>query len=426
MAENYRAIRWLLEELPKLCGEGVLDEAAAARLRDRYAGRLEEAPSLQKVLLIALVAVGAVLIGGGVILLFAHNWDMLPHGLRIGLAFTPFLLAAALGSYTLAAGRDAGWRESSAILSAAGIAVATALVSQIYHMDGTLAGFMRLVLALAFPLILLFRSYGLLAAYLIGLFMTPEWGERDQWIPLLYLAAGVGTVFWTMLRAPRMSRLAGFMRYLLILPAIFAATLGYDSWQLILFSLLALGFVAGEDLKEKGVGRSANPWPGVSWLGWTIFLAIGSSTHYFWEFSTEAPNLIAWVLFAPPLAAGAFLALRKMTPERVLVLLFPLLMLGTGLLATRVEKGTFLLVAANVFLVLFGALQIRQGFRKCDLVTFNLGMVQIVVFCLCRFFDSNIGMLERAIGFILLGMVAIGANLFLARRFKKAREAAHE
>ena len=65
------SIRWLLGELPKLEAEGVIDATAAERLRAHYA---EKTSGSGRRLVVAIFAVfGALLIGGGVILLLAET-----------------------------------------------------------------------------------------------------------------------------------------------------------------------------------------------------------------------------------------------------------------------------------------------------------------------------------------------------------------
>ncbi len=75
-----RSIRWLLAELPGLVSDGVLDEESADRLRKRY----PEPSSLSgsRLAVIVCAVFGALLIGSGVILLLAHNWEHLGRPAR--------------------------------------------------------------------------------------------------------------------------------------------------------------------------------------------------------------------------------------------------------------------------------------------------------------------------------------------------------
>ena len=104
---------------------------------------------------------GALLIGGGVILLLAHNWEFLSRGARATIAIAPLVVTQFLAGWVLLR-REAStaWREGSAILLALMAATAIALVDQTYHTGGDLESFLwRWALLLA-PLPWLLNSTG--------------------------------------------------------------------------------------------------------------------------------------------------------------------------------------------------------------------------------------------------------------------------
>ena len=85
---------WLLSELPTLVEEGVLSQSAADRLRTRYA---DAAGADERNWALNVFAVlGAVLVGGGLILVLAHNWDAFSRPLRVVLSLGPLMAAQAL------------------------------------------------------------------------------------------------------------------------------------------------------------------------------------------------------------------------------------------------------------------------------------------------------------------------------------------
>ncbi len=136
-----RPVRWLLGELPKLEAEEVIDGAAAERIRAHYP---EPAASSSSRLAVAVFAVfGALLIGSGVILLLAHNWEHLGRGTRAAISMTPLLVSQILvGWVVLKRFGSTAWREGSATLLALAVATALALVDQTYHTGGDLESFL--------------------------------------------------------------------------------------------------------------------------------------------------------------------------------------------------------------------------------------------------------------------------------------------
>ena len=73
-------IEWLYKELPVLVKEGVLTEDNAGRVREYY-GEIKKDSGLTIALIIFSI-IGSLLIGSGIILLLAHNWQELPRSSR--------------------------------------------------------------------------------------------------------------------------------------------------------------------------------------------------------------------------------------------------------------------------------------------------------------------------------------------------------
>src|SRR4051812_3038511 len=92
-------IRWLLAELPELVTNGVLSQETADALRQCYSSQPAGPPRRIGFILSAIL--GSVLIGAGIILLVAHNWDFLSRPVRCVIAFTPLALSQALAVFVL-------------------------------------------------------------------------------------------------------------------------------------------------------------------------------------------------------------------------------------------------------------------------------------------------------------------------------------
>ena len=192
------SVAWLRGELPKLVAAGVLTPEAAEALRRHYAA---EDTGVGKHLALALLSVlGTLLVGGGIVLLLAHNWDDLSRGARAGLLVLILVAAQALAGYALLRRwTSLPWREAAGALQVAAVAAAVALVAQTYQVPGDLAGYYRTVLLLALPLVYLLEaaSVSVLAwAGLVAMATTWSWrgdGEDLAWWGLA--AAGVPFLF---------------------------------------------------------------------------------------------------------------------------------------------------------------------------------------------------------------------------------------
>ena len=129
----------IIKEIPELLQAGVISESTAIKIEEYY--RSKKTPVSNNFFLVSGI-LGAILVGLGVILILAHNWDTLSRELKLFFAFLPLVSAQALCGYALLKKRDSdAWREVAATLLFFGVAASIALVSQIYNIPGDLNDF---------------------------------------------------------------------------------------------------------------------------------------------------------------------------------------------------------------------------------------------------------------------------------------------
>ena len=75
----------------------------------------------------------------------------------------------------------------------------------------------------------------------------------------------------------------------------------------------------------------------------------------------------------------------------------------------------------NLYLLVAGVSVLVRGVRRERIGTVNLGMLILAALVAARFFDTDLGLMVRGIGFILLGAAFLSANAFLVRRFRGLR-----
>src|SRR5580692_8335732 len=108
-----KEINWLYEELPKLVQQGVLSEEVAENLRKHY-GVPDKSRSRNLIFIISGI-LGSVLIGLGIILLFAYNWDEFSRTTRTIITFLPLIAAELIFGYAYFRKRDSiAWMEGTA------------------------------------------------------------------------------------------------------------------------------------------------------------------------------------------------------------------------------------------------------------------------------------------------------------------------
>ena len=118
---------------------------------------------------LVFAGIGAVLIGTGIILVFAVNWGKIPVPLKLALAFLPLSLAIAYAAWTiLRRYGSAAFRETSGIFLALGVYAAIALIGQTFHDSRDLYAFILACTLLTLPGAYLLRASGAAAIYTVG------------------------------------------------------------------------------------------------------------------------------------------------------------------------------------------------------------------------------------------------------------------
>ncbi|NOZ20792.1 MAG: DUF2157 domain-containing protein, partial [Planctomycetes bacterium] len=129
---------WLRTELESWTASGVIGRNAAAKLEERYKlCDLDEARSKRmKLVLIVVSLIGATMLGMGVILFFAANWDQLAPPHKVALILAAIVTAYSLG-YECRFGR---WKlpilgEALILLGALFYGAGIWLIAQIYNIN---------------------------------------------------------------------------------------------------------------------------------------------------------------------------------------------------------------------------------------------------------------------------------------------------
>lgn len=421
MGNNKESLRWLLSELPKLRQEGILDEAASEALEKYCNDEIDLKPPPWR-FIYTLFYIGMGMIAAGIVLFFNYNWDCFTKFQRLGISALPMALAFVSAMITILGQKSQLWREFTAVFTAAAAATLVAMVSQIYHINGSISAYMTLVLAISLPFVYIFNSIALTTLYSFGLFMM-NWGYPDA-PPLHCFAASLAILPMLHIQISRENPNRVWARYLVIVVAAFGlvSCVGGGYVPLALFSLAGTMVYAGWALSERHETYLRNPWLTVSFVFMLILLGIASSNESFFRAEGARPIQDVWAYW---LFTGVVLAnnIRLFPKSRLdakrlttgLLVLLPLLHF------CKVDAPMMKLVF-NVYMGVYGAVLMLDGFKRGRLLTYNGGIAMVLLLIICRFFDSELGLLTRSIAFIAVGTVLIVANaIFFRSRFREGR-----
>jgi hypothetical protein len=184
-----------MRELPVLEQDGVLSLEKTDQIRAYYAANTRSGLHWA---VVAFAILGALLIGSGIILLFAHNWESFTRPARAVLSFCPLAIGALLSLTALLRNGGSAWREGAGLFHALAAGASIALIGQTYHLPGDTPAFLLTWALLILPLPFLLRATGPLLVYL---------GLACGWTAAAQDAYGQAAAFWLLL-LPAAARLA--------------------------------------------------------------------------------------------------------------------------------------------------------------------------------------------------------------------------
>ena len=355
---------WIKNEIASWQSEGIINNALAETLIGRYK---TEAPKVSWGAII-VGAFGALMIGLGIIALFAANWDSLNRPARAAVAVTPLIVCALIG--IIASFKNvkamAFW-EPLGILWCVSTVAAVCLVAQTYQVGGSVPGLVLLVALLTLPIAWLTKSVAIM-------------------------------MFWPLFA---------------IIWAAASENFEGKSWSLLVksFALMALSlpaFIAF--LRRKPCRAALVTGLIVTGLLYSLGAAIMTSTvvpFMFWKYP-EAPVMIFWVLSAIVLGLGAKFKLPTWPMIAIIVI--------SGAAITTVSQeiwifGLSVLIAVSIA---------WYGIWRVKLLYMNIGAALFLWLLLAKFFESKISFTIKGVVLICSGVALTLLNVAMTK-FKKRR-----
>ena len=434
--------RWLAEQLPAWEREGIVTTDGARKLRERYAA--EPQGGLAQMV---VGAVGALLIGTGLIAVLAYNWDDFPRWVRLVLALGPLAVTQAVSWWVLGRGEAAKpWqREAAALVQTLAVGAALALVSQIYNLPGKWTDLIFWWCVVSVPLAWVLRSQAVAIAYLIGiaLWTVTQASERANylgaigiadvrlWFPVLL--AGI-LPLWPgpelrdrpapgsrlVLAASTLIGLLAVAAYATVRPAHMFPSFSGFPWLGMLSAAAVLLF----PLDRGGIAEPLSRKPQVLLGGGALVVMA-----LIFTFEDPARDLVKGVGFALPLgwcwllllvvAGFAILAFRQGRFAVLAVAALALVPVVAAPLSADDTSGwpvaitySLVLLATAIALIALEFLG-RQGAAR-------IGAALIALLVILRMADADVSLLIKGLAFIVIGSGFLAFNTYITRRRRVA------
>ncbi|HYE56534.1 MAG TPA: DUF2157 domain-containing protein [Chitinophagaceae bacterium] len=422
------------KNLEELVAANVITEETALRISEYYRNKAEQ-PSNRFAIVLSIL--GSLLVGLGIVLVVAHNWDDLSPLVKTFFAFLPLVLGQSLCVFTLLKRKDSvAWRESSAAILFFAIAACISLISQIYHISGPLSGFLLTWILLGAPLIYVMRSLitGLLyIAVLTWYACQAGYFEFPEQFPYLYfpLLLVLLPAYADLYRNRHAGAYFGLYNWfiaislLCVLGAFSTSGNRYEVFFAGYLALCCIYYLIGTNRFFERQPRLANPFIILGVCGILLILYLWSF-DFLWgsglmgdrpgiRFNTGFPYiagallLVSVLLFARQLNAKGF---NNISPAGLSAVVYVFCVV---MFQTVISAGVLLINAWIVFIALY---YVRKGSIRHHLGILNLGLVIIALLAVMRFFDDSIPFVWRGIFFLVAGIGFFAGNYVVIRRKK--------
>lgn len=405
----------MIKQLPELVRENVISQEIADKIAEYYQSKKKQG---QNKLFLIFGVLGSLLVGLGIILIIAHNWDHLPKNIKVALAFLPLVVSQIWCGFTLVKkSNNPVWRESASTFLFLSIGACISLVSQIYHLSGDLSTFLLLWMSLTLPVIYLMNSSFASLLYLIGItYYSCESGywiysntEPNYYWLLLLLAI---PHYVGLIRRQPDSNFVRFHNIVIALSVIIClGTLAQRNSELmhisyfnafgILLILEEYTFSTHMKFKEKSFGL-------IGFAG-TMIMLFSTSFDWLWNnifhkhHTTSFQEIIPLTISTLVVVALLYRCQIKEKGNRLdPIKLTPLFFILVYIIANF--NPTIPVILINAAILYLGVNNVVRGLRNNHLGIVNLGLMTITILIICRFFDTDFSFLTRGLVFIAVGL----------------------
>ncbi|MBF0486215.1 MAG: DUF2157 domain-containing protein [Candidatus Omnitrophica bacterium] len=430
---NKKMVQWLYQELPGLVSNGVISEESAHKLREHY-GEIKSVGKKWFVIVVCSV-LGALLIGLGIISLFAHNWEDLSRPVRTVLSLLPLLAGQGFALWVfLNRPQSDSLKESSATFLSLMVGSAMALITQTYHITGNTADFVLSWMLLIVPLVYFLKATIPAMIYVVGIsawvgFFWDKLLEAFFFWPLL--AVIVPHFIWG-LKEDKYSLRSALLALVLATGVCFGAGFSLGKWLpsawIIIYSCLTTIFYFLGTWEFKGISTQwQGPFHVLGGLGVFVMMFL-LGFKFPWEFLGERPyfyhyDLTFWQALPDYILTFFLVGIS-------LLMFFQCVKRKDGMCAsfgalplvalTGYALGgyspDFSMILFNVFLFAVSIIRIRLGIRLNNLGVINSGMLMLAALILARFFGSEMNFVIKGLIFIGVGIGFLATNAMILRR----------
>lgn len=422
----------IYKDIPELIKAGVITPETAEQIQQYYKSK---GSSSSNRLFIAFGILGAILVGLGIILIIAHNWDELSILTKTILAFLPLVVTQAICGFVLLKKPDnKAWLESATTALIFAVGACISMIGQIYHIPGNLSSFLLIWTLLCLPLIYVMKSSAAALLYIVGItyyavetsyFSFPISESYLYWVMLL----AVLPHYYDLFRNHPKSNFLTVENWLIpISITIVLGTLSSGASELMFvayFSLFGLFYTIGNNEFFKDRSLRNNSYKFIGTLG-TLILLFVNSFDVFWKdlrrdnysIGNWATSTEFWAAIVISLLALFYLYKeQKDKPLRELPVLAPVFLIFILIFSIGLFSS-FSVILINLVILTISVLTIIEGAKKEHLGILNFGLSIITIWIIIRFLNTDLSFVIRGLLLMAIGVGFFTANYWMLKKRK--------
>ncbi|PWH84513.1 hypothetical protein DIS18_08310 [Algibacter marinivivus] len=414
-------------DIKELVEAQVISSEVAVNIESYYTSKKIDAPNR---LFTVFAVLGSTLVGLGIILILAHNWDNFSRSIKTIFAFVPLLIGQFFVGYSILKKKSVAWKEASGVFLFFAVGASIALVSQIYNISGDFSSYMLTWVLLCAPLIYLLKSNALAILHIV---FTTNYacafgyfdGNQTPWLYLLLLAV-LMPYYYQLLKHKKAYNITSVFNWLIPLSIVvvlgaFVARNGEFGilMYVILFGLLynigKTPFLNNQKLRRNGYLVLGS-------LG-TVYMLLLTSFEWLWKdilreavvFNSQE-FYVSTVLFLITLGVVWYSYSKKWIESFNLfqyVFIFFTIIFFIG-----ISTSIFPIILINLIIFILGVIVIKIGADKFHFGILNYGLLIITALIVCRFFDTNMSFVLRGLLFVSVGVGFFLTNYMMLKRQK--------
>lgn len=431
---NQKAVQWLYEQLPELVEKGIIPIESIELIRNHYG--LTDKKLGGRMLLTIFGVIGSLLIGLGIILIFAHNWEQMTRMTRTVIAVGMLLATQIMVGVIIWFKKEAMvWKEGAATFLMIIMGSSIALIGQTYHLADNFSMALLVWMLLSIPLVYLMGVTTPALLYVVG---VTTWvcgvefdsiGKHFIWI----LLGLVGPYYWKLAKINKYGNRPVLLAWAFIISVYisFGAAFGdqLHSLSMLLYAtLFGITYCVGIRWFDDSLTLWRRPFTILGFVGCAGVALVLTFRDVWWSIGHDMLSIgaveysLAFSLLALLLVMGRKVMMVK-TKNYLLFGLVPLVA-GVGYLLFYFDKsGINATILCNVYVLFLGVTGIRKGIRQGSLGVLNMGMLLVTFLITTRFFDMDFSFIARGLVFVLLGSCFLVTNWVMVRRKKEVENA---